>query len=177
MAKLQNKDKVGVACAAVAVALVGFMACFIPLGPYKDYQQSKGDVARLEKQLDLAFDTEAGEKQNLARQEELMERIRQRPAGFDLSSFIITQLKDEDLDKRADLTKERPNTRLLGDSAANLSMVRLKLTGVSREELVDLLHAIYSSSSVVVMHELNSLGPSRSEKGLDCDVTFISPKT
>lgn len=176
MTQLKGKDKVGLACAAIAVALVAFMACFIPLGPYKDYQGSKRQVARLKEQLDRALETEAEERQDLERQEELMARIRQRAPDFDLSSFIIKTLKELDLDKRADLTKEKPNTRLLGETAANLSMVQLKLEGVNREELVDLLHRVYDSDNLVVMHKLDSLRPGRGEHGLDCDVTFVAPK-
>jgi len=172
--KLDKRDRAGLVCAVVAVGLVVFMACFCFLGPHKDFHKSRLKLAQLRAQEKLAFETRAEERQNLQRQEQLMERIRGREPRFDLGAFMSKVLRDAKLDERTDLQSVKPSSRF--EHADNLSMVQLKLKGVSLADLVDLLHRIYASKNLVVLHKLDSIRPAPGNKGLDCNLTLIAPK-
>jgi metal-sulfur cluster biosynthetic enzyme len=62
------------------------------------------------------------------------------------------------------------------ESAGNLSMVELKLNGVSLADLVNLLHKVYDSKNLIMLHELKFIRTAQGEKGLDCSMTFTTPK-
>ena len=170
-----NGDRLGTVCASVAVLSVVGMASFCYLGPYQDYQDSTRELAQLAVQEQLAIETRAEEQQNLLRQEELMERIRARQPRFDLSGFMSKALRDTKLDERAELQSLRPSERLL-EHADNLSMVELKLRGICLADIVDLLHRIYASKNLIVLHKLDFIRPNTGGTGLDCSITFIAPK-
>lgn len=53
-----------------------------------------------------------------------------------------------------------------------MTQLELSVTGASLEEVVQLLHKIFSSNSMVIVQDLRELGPSKQGKGLDCRVTL-----
>ncbi len=173
---IDKGDRFSVFCCVVAVLLVIFLACFIPLGPFKDYQAAQRRLQSLEKQLKLAIQTREEERINLQRQEELMARIRSRPSTFDLMRFISKVLRNSELDQRSNLKSYNQPSERLVENAENLSMVELELNGVNREELVGLLHEIYAADNLVMLHKLEYIRPSPDQEGLECSLTFITPK-
>lgn len=163
------------ACAVVAVGLVIAMLIIIPLGPRKQYEQSHAEVVELRTQLGMALEAKEAELERLRSQEKLMAKLNERKPNFDLWSFMNTVLKQTKLAERAYLENFKPRTDRQG-AAGDVVMVQLRLNGASLEELVDLLHKIYASGNLVVMHKLDFLRPGRNNKGLDCNIVFLSPK-
>jgi hypothetical protein len=115
------------------------------------------------------------EEARLRSQDELMARIQQRKPNFDLWSFMNKLLTEGKLNERAVLENFRPRTERRGESQ-DVAMVQLRLSGVSLKELVDLLHKVYASGDLVVMYKLEYLRPMADAKGLECNVTFLTPK-
>jgi hypothetical protein len=174
--KATNNDRAGVLFAVLAVALVAFMACFVPLGPYKDYQKSERERQDLEKQLDMAVETKAEEEQIVRQQEKLMDRIRGRDPGFDLSTFLIKELAALNMKERAEVKTLKPDSLRFVENTENINVIQLRLTGVRLRELVDFLHRVYSSSNLIVMHRLDSIQAGAENTGLDCNLVFVAPK-
>ncbi|HOZ44991.1 MAG TPA: hypothetical protein PLO37_05075 [Candidatus Hydrogenedentes bacterium] len=174
-ARPRKSGQSGVLIAVLAGGLVAAMAVFVPLGPYKDYKESQRKVSQLRSQEQLAMLTLVEEQENVARQQELMSRIEAREASFDLKGFMSRVIREAGLAERSDLQNIKPSSRF-ADSADSISMVQLKLKGVRLIELVDFLHEVYASNNVVVVHKLDTLQADNSEKGLNANITFISPK-
>ena len=161
--------------AYLAVAIVVALLCYVPLGPRKQYLASRGAVNQARAQRDLALKTQSEEANRLKQQATLIEQLNARDKNFELWSFLNRVLTESNLKDRANLQEVKPRTReeKLGEAA---TLVQLKLRGVKMMELIDLLHKIYNSKNLVVLYGLDSLKPSQDVKGLDCDVTFLSPK-
>lgn len=163
---------------ALMAALMAFgMAMFVYMGPYRDYNTAQIAYKTAKADLAVALSDHMDAESVMKQQEDIMARIQGRPAHFELSSFLIESLRKLKLESRADLKTEKTNPRLLGDGAENLAMVKLTLKGVSMVELVDLLHAIYSSKNLIAVLELDSMRPGANDKGLDCAMSLITPKS
>jgi len=173
--KTDKRDQAGTVCAVIAVMLVALMIAFIILGPYKDFKASERELARLRDQETLAYETRLEEQQNRQRLEQLVDRLRARPRGFDLGAFMSKILRDTKLAERSELKSLPTNSRQF-TFADNLSMVEVKLKSVSLEDLVDFFHATYAGKNLIVLHKMDSIRPAPGDKGLDCNATFIAPK-
>lgn len=165
----------------VAVAFIVFMIIFIYTGPMKRYRMSEIELADLQQQMNSLQEAEQVEEARLQRQEVLMERLKQRKPNFDLWSFMNTILTETKLKDRANLENYRPrgDWRSLStarDVSGDVTMMLLKLNGVTLKELVDLLYRVYASNDLVVMYRLEYLRAAGEAKGLDCSVVFLTPK-
>jgi len=98
--------------------------------------------------------------------------IRSRSPRFDLWSHINEVCRKTGVKERAEVAKKGRS----GLSSGNAEEVELTLTGVSMEELVNVLHEAGSGNSLVFVHELQHLVPAPDEKGLNCELTFVAPK-
>ncbi|HEO69698.1 MAG TPA: hypothetical protein ENN80_00425 [Candidatus Hydrogenedentes bacterium] len=174
---LDKQSRVAVVFAAAAMALVAFMGVFVYAGPYKDYLNSAQTLERLKTQETEALLVRVDEEQNQLELEEIAQRIEAREPRFDLKGFMSRVLRDAELAERSELQNLKPSERLMGEYADNLSIVQLKLHGVSLSELVDLLHDIYASKNLVVMHKLDGLRTDPNVRGLDFNATFLAPKS
>lgn len=172
---LDARDRVGAACTLLVLALVVFLASYVPAKPYRNYRNSAAEVERLKQSVAMAEEMMAQERQDLQRQEQLMDRIGRRPQGFDLWSFVNRTLREAKLHDRCQLENKQPSSRTI-EHADNLSMVELELAGVKLEQLVDLLHQLYASKNVIALYKLESLHPAPDGNGLECSMTLISPK-
>lgn len=171
----------GLTVSIIAGAFVVFMVVFTYAVPYKRYRDSERDVAGLRQRVSQLHLAKESEEARLRSQEELTERLKDRKPNFDLWSFMNTMLTETKLKERAVLenSKLRSDRRgaLSGKGASeDVTAVQLKLSGVTLSELVELLHKIYAANSLVVMYKLDYLRPTNDNKGLECNITFLTPK-
>lgn len=54
--------------------------------------------------------------------------------------------------------------------------VQITLKNINMQELVDLLHKMYSSNNLIMMKKMSYLRASRDKKGLECSLEMHSPK-
>ena len=158
-----------------ALTVVIALACYVPTGPRKKFQDSRKRVAQTRTQLDLARATKADEEKRLRNQDALVAQLKSRDANFNLWSHLNRVLSDTSLKDRANLQEVKPHAKDEGIAEA-VTLVQLKLRGVKLAELVDMFHRAYSGNNLVVLYKLDTLKPAQDQKGLDCDVTFLSPK-
>jgi len=173
--KEKKKPQYGLSASIIAGALVVFMCVFIPSGPMKKYNEAKAEVTDLQSQLQLAVQNKKAEETRLRSQEELMGRLRERKADFDLWSFLNAVLTETSLKERAILENYKPRSDKR-DALEFVTMVQMTIGAVSLEELVDVLHKIYASNNLILLYRLEYLRPANDNKGLDCKIIFLSPK-
>ncbi|HIJ74374.1 MAG TPA: hypothetical protein HPP83_09760 [Candidatus Hydrogenedentes bacterium] len=168
--KLQGRERTVVICGLVAVALVVVLQ--LGRAPWREYKRSAVNVKmareRLAEVKTWAMEV-AGER---GEQEALIKRLQERSRRFDLYSFVSSILTDNGLLERG-AALQTMNTF---PSASNVAEVEMTLKGVSLEELVDVLHAIYDGDNLVALYKLDTLAPALDEKGLDCRMIFVSPR-
>ena len=159
-----------------AVVLIGLVSLlFIGLTPVarnfnSDYERSASLLGQAEKRLKFAKDLRRAIEGDRSGQNAITERLLARKPRFDLWSFTTNCLRTLSLESRAELQSKRMF------ATGNIAGIQLTLRGVSMQELVSLFHSVYSSQNLIVVQRLDYLRPARDGKGLDCLVTFITPK-
>jgi len=166
---LQKREKVMVVGGAVVAALI--LASFLAGGPLNAYRDSRNLVKQARQNHKSAVmmreDALAVERQRKA-----LEQILRRNQG-DLWSHIWRVLDEAGLIERDAKLEDRPRV----GRSINLPGVHVVLKGVSTEELVDFLHRAHGGGHIMVLNEMRFLKPASDGKGLDCDMTFMGPKS
>ncbi len=164
---LRRREWLVIGIGVVALGLIGVVPIAQDL--VKTYARSSSQLSqakvRLLKTRQIRQEVEA----KRSGQEAVLERIRKRPARFNLWSFTDGCLRKLALEKRASLERKR--------TLGSLDRVQMTLKGVNMEEVVDLLHAVSVSDNLIVVQTLDHLRPARDGKGLECQITFITPKS
>lgn len=171
MAKLNlgNREQKAVALGAVvAVLIVGWIAA---RGPLDTYRKSKIRVQTAEQNLEMARILH-GEIINARKNEELIRKQLTQRGNLDLSSFLSGIVREKGLYERNAEVKAFQR----GLKSDKLVAVQVELKGVSAAELLDVLHRIYSSENLVVLHKLDWIKLSLNKQGLDCNMVLFSPK-
>ncbi len=98
-------------------------------------------------------------------------KLNARSQSFDLYNFSNHCVAQGKLQSRASLQS-------IGMSSQNKAFdgVQITLKNINLQELVDLLHLMYSSNNLVMMKKMAYLRPSRDGKGLECSLEMHSPK-
>lgn len=169
--KVDRREQLGLICGFVALLMVVFMLAYIPLDPHKRYEDSRQKLTGLQRQLSIIQLLLDEEKQRVQSQEKFMRLLQERDKRFEIFAFMNRVLSETDLLGRAQLETLR-SRRLVSDDQPR---VRLQLRGVSLEELINLLHKVYSSENLVVVQKAD-LRPAANDKGLNCDLTFVTVK-
>ncbi|MDZ4859484.1 MAG: type II secretion system protein GspM [Candidatus Hydrogenedentes bacterium] len=139
-------------------------------GPYQAYLNSGIQLSEARQRLMDAQIKQAEVVKTENRRKEILATLGQ--GSFDLWSQVDKAAKDLKLGVRCAIRTGRGMTAQ-GD---NSTSVEVTLTNVSNQELVDLLHRVYDTGSVVVLSQLNHLKPSVDKKGLDCRMTLVAPR-
>lgn len=168
---LEPKERMSLLIGLLALVVVIGLALYIPAGPKANFERSKSRLAGLENDVQLAILEKIDEEARLESQKALMERVRQRPADFELLTFIDKKLIESGLKDRAQLSYFR-GARVMDEQP----MVDLRLSNVGLQELINFYHAIYDSGNLVAMHKLDSLRPANNRQGLDCIMTLATLK-
>ncbi|MCF6283818.1 MAG: hypothetical protein L3K26_01310 [Candidatus Hydrogenedentes bacterium] len=170
---LDKREKGTVIFAALFLVLALFMAFYVPNSWGKRYKAAKAQLAQKEQELQLARLDKITEEERVHSQQLLLEQLEARGSTFSLFPFVNSMVSEAGLSERAKLGN--------ATSARNRRkwpkhpMVELELTGVSLEEVVDLLYKIRSSKNLVSIYTLE-MEPAVRDKGLRCEITFVSVK-
>lgn len=168
--RIDPKDRLGFLVAGLALAIVLAGVFFVPAGPLKHFRMSRDEVGALEQELKLAQLARMDEQQRIASQKWIAEGLEQRGEGFNLLTFFNEILAKNGL--KGDRVSLQNQTAPRG--VENVSLVYLDAKGISLKELLDLLHAVYSSGKLIVVYNMNFAGPAPDGKGLDCRATFLT---
>lgn len=174
-----RKSSPGATISIIAIAFVVFMALFIYTGPLKRYHMSQTQLADLRLRVTELNDEKRLEEARLLSQETLTERLKERKPNFDLWAFMNATLAETKLKERANLENYKPRGDWRGagkEATDDITMVQLKLEGVTLKDLVDFLHRIYASKNLVAAYKLEYLRPIGEDKGLECNIIFLTPK-
>ena len=168
----KNPDKrsqVGLILGILTITLVAILALYIPAGPRRACLKSQITLDEAGADLQKQEMARRDEADRLARQQQLMELLAKRPAGFDLFAYVDGLLNTQGLRDRAQLDQFKPHNGSAGEP-----MVQLRLEGVSFDEIISLFHGLYSGGNLIAVYKMESMRPTNSGKGLDCDVTLVT---
>ena len=165
--KLKPREKAVVAIGTVVLLLIGIT----PLAQrgWAAYERSEALVEESRDRFILAQEWQAAIEEERAGQKAIRDRLRRRPANFDLYGFTNQVVRQANLQERATL-----NTESLNNPA--LDGVLVELRGVSMKQLVDLLHTLYDSPNLIVVQKVDHLRPASDGNGLDLRMTLMSPR-
>lgn len=166
---LDLKEKMALSLGVMASCLVLLLAVYVPAGPRKWYAASEQELVTLTQELQLQALFRQEEAERLNKQKALMEKLAERPGDFSLFTYVDNLLTSTGLRGRAQLEQYKPR-----NISAKQPMVQLRLQGVGFEELVDFLFKIYSGNNLIAVYKMDYLRPAPTEKGLDCDITFVT---
>lgn len=167
--QLNQRERLGVLLAALAVTVVLAWVLYMPAGPLKRYRESIQEVEDLKRNLMLARLAKLDEEQRVEAQKWIKKGIEERGVGFKLMTFLDEVARQRGLGGRAQLQNQSPPR-----GVDNVELVNISMEGVTLKELVDFLHAVYSSGKLIVVYNLNFLGPGPNDQGLECRVTFLT---
>jgi hypothetical protein len=136
----------------------------------KRYSQSQSDLEQARQWLELAQLNRETILEDRAAKEAYRELTNKQPGPRDLLAYLNTCVNEMDLQNRTVLENaDRTNQ-------PDTAIVRVSLTQINLEELVNLLHRIYSQNRLVTLSRMNHLRPARSGKGLECQFEFMTPR-
>ena len=166
---LDLREKIALSLGILATLLVVILAIYVPTGPRKWYAESERELALLREELELQELFRQEEEDRLNRQKVLMEKLEGRPDNFSLFTYVDNLLNSTGLRGRAQLEQYRPR-----NISAKQPMVQLRLQGVAFEELIDFLYKVYSANNLIAVYKMDYLRPAPTDRGLDCDITFVT---
>lgn len=168
---LDKRDKATLLFAAIFMLLALFMAIYVPGTLGKRHQSARAQLEQKEQELQLAQLDLMAEQERVQRQEKLLAILNARDPRFDLFSYVNAAIKEAGLTDRAKL-QIAPTTR---SSSPRHPMVELELTSVSLAEVIELFYKVGGSNNLIGVHKM-TLEPAEREKGLQCEVTFVTLK-
>ena len=171
---LDRREKGTIAFALLFLALALFMVFYVPNTWGKRYHGARQRVADKQQELQLAHLEKLEEEERVRSQEELLAILQARDPRFELFSFVNRIAGETGLSGRARLENREASRRPRG-FPENHPLVDLELSGVSLEELIDLLYKVRSSNNLVAVYKLE-IEPMLRDQGLHCDITFVSVK-
>ena len=144
---LQRREKMAVAAAGIALAL--FLIMQLIVFPIIDRGDSLRDQIRSKTQALQEMQTLKAEYESLSHFSSDMERgLSKRPKNFTLFSFIEKLAGTSGV--KSNIIYMKPSTSNLKNSSFSLSMVEIKLTSLTLEQLTAFLYGIESSRSNMV---------------------------
>ena len=164
-------DRIYIFIMIVSLIAVVAMGIYLHRGPYRDFLNSKRQLADAHRELEMAKKTKEEQEASLRTQEKPMEYVSKRPSDFDLFSYINRLLKEYQLSEKAKLDNYRARS-----ASPRQPMVQVRLEGVSLRRFVEFLKKIYTDSYLVAVYKVDKLRPNQSGKGIDCDITFVTLK-
>ena len=157
--------------AVMFVVMVGIAVVPVYRNIVRTHAQSAMQLAQAKERLQTAQMTHEAIVNEREGQRVIMQKMRARPANFDLYGFSRQTAKRFNLEGRADLQSKS----MSGEEGA-YDGVQITLRNIGMQELVDFTHALYASNNLIVMQRMSYLRPSRDGKGLECALVFIAPK-
>ena len=170
--QLDRNEQIGIILCSVAVMALIFLGMYIFTGPKKAYERSREDLLGLVDQHGTMQALKVSEEERVQRMSSLMETLKARPAGFNLSSYLGTLVSEKGFGANASFE----NARRAREVNPNLELFSLSLTNVGMKDIIDVLHAIYASKNLIIVQSIDRMRPSESGPGMDCSMTLASLK-
>jgi len=166
--QLQPRERRVIIIGVVCLALIAVYQ--LGRAPVRAYQASFNELEAAESRLEqtrLWFQFVSGAQ---AEQGALVELINDRQGYTSLRAYIDAAVREHDLVRRSSYeSRDVPNN-------PSMEAVTVSLRGVSMAELLNFLHGLYDRNPLLVMDTMSRLGPNPSQQGLDCEMTFMSPR-
>lgn len=151
------------------------MVCMTLIPVYRNvtakHAQSLNQVAQVRERLESTQVWRAaiiGEREG---QKVIQAKLGARAGSFDLYTATNNWITQTKLTGRADL-----QSKSLGGREAAFDGIQITLKNINMKEILDLLHAMYSSENLITMRAMPYLRPARDGKGLECAIVMIAPK-
>jgi type II secretory pathway component PulM len=154
--------------AAVLLFLGGYLALEKPIKEYERSKRTVADAKQALAQVQLWHD----EIMAIRASQDAVRAEIGKQRNFNLYSHVNSTVRKHQLTDRSE-TRQGGSRR----TQKEIVQVTLSLNGVSLEELVNLLHDIYREGNLVVVQRLAHLRPSADQKGLDCSIDFVAPRS
>lgn len=151
------------------------MICMTTIPIYRStaakHLQSVNQLAQTVERLETVRmwgDAILGEREG---QKVIQAKLDARAPSFDLYTLTNQWIQQTKLSGRADLQSKGMSSR-----EGVFDGVQITLKNVNMNEILDLLHKMYSSENLITMQRMSHLRPSRDGKGLECAIVMIAPK-
>ncbi|MBX7255863.1 MAG: hypothetical protein K1Y02_05845 [Candidatus Hydrogenedentes bacterium] len=170
MPKLQQREKVFLGVGAMALLFI--VLFLVSQGPLEKYRRSATQLSAAKLRLQEA-QLWSAEIETARQQVDSVKKMIVQQGGFDLWSHIDGVVKALSLGSRADIASK------LGAASptdSKVSAVELRLNGVNRQELVEVLYRIYANDYLIILDKVDFIRPAKDSRGLDCSMTFVSPR-
>lgn len=136
-----------------------------------DCARARAQAGQAELRLNQAHDLRDRILADRAARESLENLVASRPGNFDLYSFVNSQIK------KHGVTNAKLTSKGATSSGRAMQAVSVEFKEIRVSKLIDVIHHIYFGRNLVVLDRLHHLRPSASKKGVDCEITFVSPQS
>ena len=167
--KLNKREQTGILCAAIALMLVIFLAVYIPQGPRKKYSAARSNIGNLTQELQNLELLKLDAQLQIDEQSALINILKDRSNSFELLTYVDQVIRKNNLTDRAAFP--RASSQL---SSKQQPMVQLELNNISLQEIVDLLHDVYTSNNLVALYKVSYLRPANNNQGLSCSLILAT---
>lgn len=169
--KLNKREKIGVAAAAVVIVVFLFFQLLVfPL--FDKNEQLTRTISTREHQLEQIQELQAEYRQTSSKTEQTQRQLKTRRRGFTLFSFLETLAGQTGV--KSHIAYMKPTTTTQKESPYRLSMVEMKLQEITMSQLLAYLHGIETSRDTIVIKRLSI---SKSEQKADLINTIFQVET
>jgi general secretion pathway protein M len=169
--KLNKREKISVAAAAVAI-LIFLLMQFLVFPLFDKNTQLSQTISTRQQELEQIQRLQQEYRQTADKAEQAKRHLKTRRRGFTLFSFLETLAGKTGLKSRISYMK--PSTTTQKDSAYRISMVEMKLSGITMPQLLAYLHGIETSRDMIAIKRLSI---SKGEKQADLINTVFQVET
>ena len=170
--KLGKREKTTVLIGLLLVVLVAGLQ--LGRKPWREYQRAEAALKTARAGLEKAEQWRSEIEAMRSERESVGRFLQGRGPRFDLYAFISGILAQQGLLERGATLKETKST---SNPLLNMSELEVSLTGVTMEELVNVLHAVYAPNNLVLVQKVGKIAPAKDLKGLDCTLTVVTPRS
>ncbi|MBC2713497.1 MAG: type II secretion system protein M [Desulfosarcina sp.] len=150
--KLNKREKIGVAAAAVAIVI--FLVMQVLVFPLFDKNaQLSRTLATRQQELEQIRLLQAEYRKTAQKAEQAQRHLKTRKRGFTLFSFLDTLAGQTGV--KSHIAYMKPTTTTQKDSPYRLSMVEMKLQEITMSQLLAYLHGIETSRDMIAIKRLS----------------------
>ena len=169
--KLNKREKISVAAAGAAVVFFLLMQ-FLVFPLFEENARLSRTISTRQLELDQIRLLQTEYRQTAEKAERAKRHLKTRKRGFTLFSFLETLAGKTGV--KSQISYMKPSSTTQKDSPYRLSMVEMKLNGITMPQLLAYLHGIETSRDMIAIKRLSI---SRGEKQVDLINTVFQVET
>jgi len=150
--KLNKREKFSVAAAAAAIVIF-LVLQFLVFPLFEQNARLSRTISTRQKELDQIRLLQAQYRKTADKAEQAQRHLKTRKRGFTLFSFLETLAGQTGV--KSHISYMKPSTTAQKDSPYRLSMVEMKLSGVTMSQLLAYLHGIETSRDMIAIKRLS----------------------